>query len=178
MSRRRGKNKADTTLIKYIRNVSTSANIYEFVDKVHNILYKMEGAGGLDAVMRLLPIIGYIVKRARERGGTEQTVAEVVREMLKDIRRTRDEEIIAFIEMLSSRVSDEAVKMFLQSMANVIQHHVTTNLLEKILKTIAENVEIQKALVHYDALGALFEKKWSMRPLRVELVSILPIETL
>ena len=157
MPRRRKESKADTTLIKYMKNASIPINIYEFVDKVHNILYKMEGAGGLDAAKRLLPIIGYIVKKARERGGTEQAVAEVVKEMLEDVRRTRDQEIIAFIEMLSSHVSDEAVKKFLQSMADAIRGLGLTSL-EKILKTIEENLEVQKALVHYDALGALFEK--------------------
>jgi hypothetical protein len=157
MPRRRKESKADTTLIKYMKNASIPINIYEFVDKVHNILYKMEGAGGLDAAKRLLPIIGYIVKKARERGGTEQAVAEVVKEMLEDVRRTRDQEIIAFIEMLSSHVSDEAVKKFLQSMADAIRGLGLTSL-EKILKTIAENIEVQKALIHYDALGALFEK--------------------
>lgn len=157
MSRSKKKSKAGPTLTKYMENASISVNIYEFVDKVHNILYKMEGARGLDAAKRLLPIIGYIIKKARERGGTEQAVAEVVKEMLEDVRRTRDQEIIAFIEMLSSRVSDEAVMKFLQSMADVIRGLGLTSL-EKILKTIAENIEIQKALVHYDALGALFEK--------------------
>lgn len=157
MQRRKKVSKVDTSLIKYMKNVSIPVNIYEFVDKVHNILYKMEGAGGLDAAKRLLPIIGYIVKKARERGGTEQAVAEVVKEMLEDVRRTRDQEIIAFIEMLSSHVSDEAVKKFLQSMADAIRGLGLTSL-EKILKAIEESPDIQKVLIHYDALGALFEK--------------------
>ena len=156
MSRRK-RDSANTTLMKYMKGISVPINIYEFVDKVHNILYKMEGAGGLDAAKRLLPIIGYIVKKAREREGTEQAVAEVVKEMLEDVRRTRDQEIIAFIEMLSSHVSDEAVKKFLQSMADAIRGLGLTSL-EKILKAIEENPEVQKAIVHYDALGALFEK--------------------
>ena len=158
MPRRRKESKADTTLIRYMNDRSSSINIYEFVDKVHNILYKMEGAGGLDAAKRLLPIIGYIVKKAREKGGTEQAVAEVVKEeMLKDVRRTRDEEIIAFINIMSSHVSDEAVEKFLKSMADAIQGLGVTSL-EKIIKVIEENSNVQKALVHYDALGALFEK--------------------
>ena len=136
---------------------STMVNIYEFVDKVHNILYKMEGAGGLDAAKRLLPIIGYIVKKARERGGTEKDVGEIVREMLEDIRRTRDQELAPFVEMLSARVNDEAVRKFLRSMADAIRGMGLTSL-ERILKTIAERPDIQKALINYDALGALFEK--------------------
>lgn len=155
--RRRRMSETNATLVKYIKGASMSVNVYEFVDRVHNILYKMEGAGGLDAAKRLLPIIGYIVKKARERGGTEQAVREVVEEMLKDVRRTRDQEITAFIEMLSSHVSDEAVKKFLESMSDAIRGLGVTSL-EKILKTIEESSDIQKALVHYDALGALFEK--------------------
>ena len=151
------KSKAELTLEKYIKSSDISINIYEFVDRVHNILYKKEGAGGLDAAKRLLPIIGYIVKKAREQGGTEQAVVGVVKEMLKDVRRTRDQELIPFIMMMSSHVSDEAVKKFLQSMAEAIQG-LTLTTLEEILKTIEGNAEVQKALMHYDALGALFEK--------------------
>lgn len=151
------KSKARSTLMKYVKSLDTSINVYEFIDRVHNILYKMEGAGGLDAAKRLLPIIGYVVKKAREQGGTEQAVVSVVKEMLKDARRARDQEIVPFIVMLSSHVSDEAVKKFLQSMVGAIQG-LTLTTFEEILKTIEGNAEVQKALIHYDALGALFEK--------------------
>ena len=151
------KSKVKSTLVRYMKNASVPINIYEFVDRVHNILYKREGAGGLDAAKRLLPIIGYIAKKAREQGGAEQTVVSVVKYMLEDVRRARDQELIPFIMVLSSHVSDEAVKKFLQSMADAIRGlgHAT---LEEVLKTIEENTDVQKALIHYDALGALFEK--------------------
>jgi hypothetical protein len=151
------KSKVESTLVKYMKSSSIPINIYEFVDRIHNILYKKEGAGGLDAAKRLLPIIGYVIKKAREQGGTEQAVVSVVKDMLKDVRRTRDQEIIPFIMMLSSHVSDEAVKKFLQSIADTIRGLRLTTL-EEILKTIEENTDVQKALIHYDALGSLFEK--------------------
>jgi len=157
MPRAKKKSASNTTLARYAKGASIPVNIYDFVDSVHNILYKMEGAGGLDAAKRLLPIIGYIIKKSKEKGGTQQAVEQVVKDMLKDVRRTRDEEIAPFIEMLSAHVSDKSVKKFLSDMANVVRG-LGVSSLEKILKTIAENAEIQKAIINYDVLGALFEK--------------------
>jgi len=157
MPKRRRKDKAGATLVKYMEGISTAVNIYEFVDKVHNILYKMGGTGGLDAAKRLLPIIGYIIKKARERGDVKQNAIRVVEELLKDLRRARDEEIAPFIRTLSSHVSDEVVRSFLNSLADAVRGmNVAT--LEKILTTIKDDPGIGKALAHYDTLGALFEK--------------------
>jgi len=149
--------KKSTSDITQGRNVGLFVNIYDFVDRVHNILYKMEGAGGLDAAKRLLPIIGYIVKRARDEGGTEQAVAKVVKKMLNDVQTSRDENVVSFLNMLIPHVSDEAVHKFLQSMAEAIKSLGLASF-EKILKTIEESSDVQKALISYDILGALFEK--------------------
>jgi len=151
------KNTSNTTLAGYTKNASVAVNIYDFVDSIHDMLYKTEGAGGLDAAKRLLPIIGYIIKKAREKGGTQQAVAQVVEDMLKDVRNTRDQEIAPFIDVLSVHVSDKSVKKFLKDIAHTVRG-LSVSTLEKILKTIGENVEIQKALINYDVLGALFEK--------------------
>jgi len=157
MSRGRKGSGTDVTLMKYAGGGEVLVNIYEFVDKVHNVLYRMEGAGGLDAAKRLLPIIGYVIKKARERGDAERIIPEVIREMLYDVRRARDEEIVPFMRALSSHVDDEVVKDFLNSSADAVSRmNIAT--LEKILTTMKDSPEIGKALTRYDTLGALFEK--------------------
>ena len=149
--------KVDTSLIKYMGNVSIPINIYEFVDKVHNILYKMEGAGGLDAAKRLLPILGYIIREARNRGGTQEAVKQVVEEMLQDVRRAKTEKLIPFIVDLEGIVEDKAVKNFIRDIHRAIEG-IGISTLENVLQVTAENNEIRRALVNHDALGALFEK--------------------
>ena len=156
MPKRKRKDEASSTLVNFIEGANRAVNIYGFVDRVHNILYKV-GVGGLDAEKRLLPIIGYIVKKARERGDIEKNVTRVVEELLKDVRVARDEEIVPFIRTLSTHVGDEAVRNFLNELASAVKGmNIAT--LEKILVTIKNYPEIGKALARYDALGALFEK--------------------
>ncbi|MCD6428200.1 MAG: N-6 DNA methylase [Desulfurococcales archaeon] len=157
MPRRRKQSKANATLIKYMANVSMPINIYEFVDKIHNMLYKMEGAGGLDAAKRLLPILGYIIREARNRGGTEEAVKQVVEEMTQDVRRARAEKLIPFIIDLEGIVEDKAVKNFMRDIRRAVEG-IGVSTLENILRVIAEKQEIRRALVNHDALGALFEK--------------------
>jgi len=110
----------------------------------------------LDAAKRLLPIIGYIVKRIRENGGTQQAVAQIFEDMLRDVRRTRDLEIVPFIEMLSAYVNDESVKKFLSDAARAVKS-LSIASLQEMLETIKKDDQIQQALVNYDALGAVFE---------------------
>ncbi len=139
----------------YIAGVQV--NIYSFVDRIHNILYKMEGAGGLDAAKRLLPILGYIIREARNRGGTEEAVKQIVEEMLQNVRRVKQEKIIPFIVNLESIVEDRTVKNFIRDIHRAVKG-MGVSTLEEILRVIIENKDIRRALVNYDALGALFEK--------------------
>jgi len=157
MPRRKKEDSRDATLIRYVKGQGTLVNIYEFVDQVHNVLYKMEGAGGLDAAKRLLPILGHVIKKAKELGDAEQTISEVVRKMLKDVRRARDEEIAPFMRTLSSHVDDEVVRRFLNGLADAVRG-MSVATLEKILTTIRDDPEMARALARYDTLGALFEK--------------------
>ena len=157
MPRRKKQSNTNTTLIRYVGNVSISINIYEFVDKIHNILYKMEGAGGLDAAKRLLPILGYIIREARNQGGTEEAVKKVVEDMLQDVRRAKTEKLVPFIIDLEGVVEDKAVKNFIRDIHRAIEG-IGISTLENILRVIAENHEIRRAFVNHDALGALFEK--------------------
>jgi len=139
-------------------NMGISVNVYSCIDSMHNILYKMEGAGGLDAAKRLLPIIAYIIKMARDGGGTQQAVVQVVNSMLNgDLRKIRDDGIASFIDLVSDNVKDEFVKRFLKNVAETVRS-LRVSTLKEILMNLARNVNCQRALINYEALGALFEK--------------------
>ncbi|MEB3788948.1 MAG: hypothetical protein GSR72_03545, partial [Desulfurococcales archaeon] len=137
--------------------MAESVNIYSFIDRIHNILYKMEGAGGLDAAKRLLPILGYIIRETRNRGGIEEAVKQVVEEMLQDVRRAKQEKLIPFIVDLEGIVEDKAVKNFIRDIYRAIEG-MNISTLENILRVVSESFEVRRALVNHDALGALFEK--------------------
>lgn len=132
-------------------------NIYQFIDRIHNILWSREAAGGIDAVKQALPIIAYVINKAREEGGKPEDVAKVVDDLLQDVRRARDERIKPFIIDLKRRVHDPAVRNFLDSIKSAIES-MNIPTIEKILKVIKENKPVQVALVQDEALGALFEK--------------------
>ncbi len=155
MPRRKGKAVRSTSGLDIY--MTEKVNLYSFVDRIHNILYKMEGAGGLDAAKRLLPILGYIVREARNRGGTEETVRQVVAEMLQDVRRAKQEKLIPFIVYLEGIVEDKAVKNFVRDIYRAIEG-MNISTLESILRVVLESFEVRRALVNHDALGALFEK--------------------
>ena len=156
MPHRRRKSSKVVDLTSFIEGETKSINIYKFVGKIHNIIYAGDAAGGIDAAKRVLPVVSYIINVVRQKGGGEEDVVEVVNELLSDARRTKTERLRPFVGYLRERAKDNAVKDFLLDIERTIDG-LGTQTLEKILKVIQENKTIQKALLRYDLLGALFE---------------------
>lgn len=147
------RNRHSMPLASYISGGQGSTNIYEFVDRIHSILYSGEARGGLDAVKGALPIIAYILKKG---AGNEDTMAETVELLLRDLRTARNA-IIAFIITTKSRLyRNPELDRFLASIEDTVRGIQLTTL-RRFLETL-RNKEVIRSLLKGDILGALFEK--------------------
>lgn len=140
-------------LASYSSGARNHTNIYEFVNRIHNILFGAEGSTSLDAVKDALPIIAYVLKKGAD---DEKAMETTVGKLLEDLR-TAQNEIIAYVVATRQRLyKNPELDQFLNDMqSHIASMQITT--LRRFLEAL-KHKEVLRALLREDILGALFEK--------------------
>ena len=152
-SKRKVRNSHSMPLTSYVSSVRGSTSIYEFVDRIHGILYSREALGGLDAVKGALPIVAYVLKKGL---GDEMRMERTVNRLLGDLRTAKNDIITFVITTRSKLYRNPELDQFLASIKDTLRGIQLTTL-RRFLEVLKHR-EVLRAMLREDILGALFEK--------------------
>jgi len=126
-----------------------SGAAYELAGELLSALARA-GVGGATAVWALLPLVAYVVHKARERGGGPRAVAEAAEELLRGAAVAGAREAMRFAAALAERYGG------LRPLAEAAKavETLSPRALEEVLRALAKRPEVA---AKYDVLGAAFE---------------------
>lgn len=140
-------------LASYSSDRYSSTSIYEFIDRIHSILYSREALAGLDAVKGALPILAYVMKKGV---GDEREMEKTVDRLLSDLRTAQNDIISFVIGVKSQQSQNPELDQFLASIEDTL-HGIQLPTLRRFLEAL-KHKEVLRAILREDVLGALFEK--------------------